>query len=258
MPAVWEMVKEAITNIGREASYAEIKKYVRDSYGEINDSSLTCSIISGSVNHHSRIHYQENKKPRICNGEHDFLFNTGRGRAIPYDPLAHGTWEIYEKEEGQLAIRIAEECELANLLEESDAPEERGLFALESHLRDYLAKNISKLTSTDSPLSMYISQDGRDGIEFQTDVGPIDILATDRLGNFVVIELKLGRGPDSALGQILRYMGWIDKHLANGKGVKGIIIASEIPKKLKYAASQTPNVALMEYALSFVVNDIRL
>ena len=29
--------------------------------------------------------------------------------------------------------------------------------------------------------------------------------ATDDLGNFVVFELKLGRGPDAALGQVLRY-----------------------------------------------------
>ena len=78
--SIWEMVKEAAETLNREVGYAEIKQYVRSKYGEINDSSMTCSIISASVNHASRIHYQENQKPRLCNGSHDYLFNTGRGR----------------------------------------------------------------------------------------------------------------------------------------------------------------------------------
>jgi RecB family endonuclease NucS len=58
-------------------------------------------------------------------------------------------------------------------------------------------------------LSLYQDETGRDGIENRTDVGPIDILAVDTEGNFVVFELKLSRGPDYAMGQIARYMGWV-------------------------------------------------
>ncbi|OQW73372.1 MAG: hypothetical protein BVN35_12425 [Proteobacteria bacterium ST_bin11] len=247
-------------SIKREATYSEIKKYVRDKYGEINDSSLTCSIISCSVNHPSRIHYSENKKPRPVDGtgSYDFLFNTGRGRVSPYDPTKHGYWEIFEKDDGRLGVRqIFGNEEMFNLSEGEIAPD-TSLFALESHLRDYLAKNISKSALFGSKLSLYISNDGRDGVEFQTDVGPIDILAVDEYGSFVVFELKLGRGPDSCLGQILRYMGWVKKHLSADKTVKGIIVAAEIPMKLRYAVTQVPNVDLMEYELSFSVKPIQL
>ncbi|EHR41307.1 endonuclease NucS domain-containing protein [Alishewanella jeotgali] len=258
MPAIWEMVKEAALSIGREATYSEIKQHVRSVYGEINESSLTCSIISSSVNHPSRIHYQENKRPRVCLGDHDFLFNTGRGRVAPYNPSIHGTWEIYIKEEGLYGVRVVEGNEDSEIQLVSDASVESSLFALESHLRDYLAKNLPKLNVFDSKLSIYLSHDGRDGVEFQTDVGPIDILALDDFGNFVVLELKLGRGPDATLGQILRYMGWVKKHLANGKDVRGIIVASEIPTKLRYAVSQVPSVRVMEYELSFSVRPVAL
>ena len=37
---------------------------------------------------------------------------------------------------------------------------------------------------------LYGSPDGRDGVEFQTDVAPIDILATSAAGNFYVLELN--------------------------------------------------------------------
>lgn len=258
MPTIWEMVKETVENVGHETSYSEIKKQVRDAYGDINDSSLNCTIIACSVNHPSRIHYQENKKPRISTGIHDFLFNTGRGRVAPYDPAKHGTWEIYEKSDGQLSIRKIDSNDEPDVQTEYNTTTEGSLFALESHLRDFLAKNFQKSGLFESKLTLYISTDGRDGVEFQTDVGPIDILAVDEANNFVVLELKLGRGPDACLGQVLRYMGWVKKHLAGDKEVKGIIIASEIPIKLKYAVTQVSNVKLMEYELNFSVKPIQL
>lgn len=253
--SIWEMVKEAAEALNREVNYAEIKQYIRNKYGEINDSSMTCSIISASVNHDSRIHYQENQRSRLCNGAHDFLFKTGRGRVALYSPETHGQWEIYEKEDGRFAVRVIE-----NVSE--DAPQDveptsgSEIFALESHLRDYMAKYMRTLSGLGN-VSLYKAE-GRDGVEFQTDVGPIDILATDDDGNFVVFELKLTKGPDACLGQILRYMGWVDRHLANGKSVKGIIVASEIPKKLRYAVTQVPNVSLMEYSISFAIKPVAL
>lgn len=258
MPAIWEMVKEAAFQLGREATYAEIKKHVKDHHGDVNDSSLTCAIIASSVNHLSRIHYQENKKPRVCDGAHDFLFNTGRGRVTPYDPVVHGIWEIFTKEDGALGVRNIEGADEPEKYTDAEASDDVSIFALESHLRDYLAKNISKLAGPGAKLSVYVSDDGRDGVEFQTDVGPIDLLAVDEQGRFVVIELKVGRGPDAALGQILRYMGWVQQHLAKGAQVQGVIVAAEIPVKLRYAVTQVPSVTLMEYELGFSVKQVGL
>ncbi|MBS0370836.1 MAG: DUF91 domain-containing protein [Proteobacteria bacterium] len=251
------MIREAVQLMNGECSYSAIKAKVRSMYGDdVNDSSMTCSIISGAVNHTSRIHYSENKKPRVADTEYDYLFNTGRGKVVWYEPQKHGMWEIAQATDGGLIVRPTDDLG-ENPVQVVDAsPEAYGMFALEAHLRDYLAKNLPKLPGHDASLTLYKTE-GRDGVEFQTDVGPIDILATGN-GDFYVFELKLGRGPDAALGQILRYMGWVKEHLAGNRSVFGIIIASDIGQKLRYAATQVPNVKLMEYDLKVDLRSVAL
>ncbi len=103
------MVKEAVQQLGGECSYPAIKAKIRSMYGEgVNDSSITCSIISGSVNHPSRIHYNENKKPRISDTEYDYLFNTGRGKVVWHEPGKQGVWEIVKTADGGLDVRMVE------------------------------------------------------------------------------------------------------------------------------------------------------
>ena len=75
------------------------------------------------------------------------------------------------------------------------------LFALESHLRDFLAQNVNQVIKWKSHLEVI-------DVEYSTDVGFIDLLAKDASGELVIFEFKLDRGPDAALDQILRYMGW--------------------------------------------------
>lgn len=259
-PPIRQMVKEAVQQIGGECSYPAIKAKIRSTYGDgVNDSSITCSIISGSVNHPSRIHYNENKSPRIADTEYDYLFNTGRGKVVWHEPEKQGVWEIAKLTDGGLAVRLADGVgeNLGPPVEPVEAASDAyGVFALEAHLRDYLAKNLPKLAGHDGSLNLYHTDD-RDGVEFQTDVGPIDILATGD-GDFYVFELKLARGPDSALGQILRYMGWVKKHLAGKSNVFGVIVASDISEKLRYAATQVPNVRLMEYELKVDLHAVSL
>ena len=81
---------------------------------------------------------------------------------------------------------------------------------------DYLARNLNNIGEFGLQLEKFIDSNGVDGIEYLTDVGIIDNLAKSQNGDFYVFELKFGRGPDAALGQILRYMGWVEKHLAKG------------------------------------------
>jgi endonuclease len=253
-PPVWQLLRDAIQHFNREVTYSELKQFVWAQYPDINTSTLTCQIIVCSVNHPSRIHYPENKKPRACTSQYDFLYHTGRGRVAPYSPEQHGLWEIHQSPDGTLSVRLLQEP-LSEQTPTSDSDEQSSTFALEGHLRDYLARNLAN-SSDFGTLTIYTSQDGRDGVEFQTDVGPIDILATAPSGDFHVFELKLGRGPDNALGQILRYMGWVSQHLAKDKKVFGVIVASEISEKLRYAVTLVPNVRLMEYELHFVVRPI--
>lgn len=65
--------------------------------------------------------------------------------------------------------------------------------------------------------------------------GRIDILAQDSDCNHVVIELKRDKASDVALGQILRYLGWVRLNLSESDEVRGFVIGSDIDKHMGYA-----------------------
>lgn len=73
------------------------------------------------------------------------------------------------------------------------------------------------------------------GNQYSTSVGYIDILCKDKKGNFVVIELKRGRGSHKVVGQIQKYMAWVSENLVGDKQVRGIIVVREYDKGLEYA-----------------------
>ncbi|MGD9714125.1 MAG: endonuclease NucS domain-containing protein [Thermomicrobiales bacterium] len=124
-------------------------------------------------------------------------------------------------------------------------------FGLEFQLRDFLAQNISAVDVNGKRLSLYVDPTGRDGIEFPTATGPIDILAVDDTGAFYVFELKRARTPDRAIGQLTRYMGWVRQTIGKNKDIHGVIVAKEISNGLRYAVSVVPNVRLFEYEVEF-------
>ncbi len=95
---IWKMIKEAADFYRREMSYSEIKDFILERWSTVKRDSITTQIIAVSVNHPSRIHYQENKIPRKTNGksDYDMLFHTSRGKVTKYDPLIHGVWEIFD------------------------------------------------------------------------------------------------------------------------------------------------------------------
>jgi hypothetical protein len=173
-PFVWQMIKEAVEILGGQATYSEIKGYIKNKYGEVNESTITAQTIVCTVNHTSRIHYPENKKPRIANSRYDFLFTTGRGQVTLYDPAKQGTWEIRE-DHGTLIVSQKDIGELPEEIEDDEPDEENLAFPFESHLRDFIAKNIESIKVNGKRLKLYSDQTGRDGVEYPTDVGFIDI-----------------------------------------------------------------------------------
>lgn len=134
--------------------------------------------------------------------------------------------------------------------------EELADFALEAQLRDFLIGRLPRLTIGGMQLRLYRDAGGRSGREYPTDVGPIDILAVAPDNTLVVMELKRDRGPDSALGQLARYMGWVRAHLAAGAAVRGVVVARQIDEKLRYAAAAMPGVLLLEYDIRFDVREV--
>lgn len=66
------------------------------------------------------------------------------------------------------------------------------------------------------------------------EVGEIDLLLKNH-NSIIVVELTR-KGVDETVGQICRYVGWVEEHLKKkNEKVYGVIIAQDIDKKLEYA-----------------------
>ena len=141
--------------------------------------------------------------------------------------------------------------ETSEVGDDNDSALPEATFALEYQLRDFLSQNLASLRLGDGHLTLYVDPAGRDGVEYPTAVGPIDLLAVDPAGNFTIFEMKRARTADRAVGQLARYMGWIRHTIGRGKGVNGVIVAKIIDDRLRYAASVIPGVALFEYRVEF-------
>ncbi len=130
-------------------------------------------------------------------------------------------------------------------------------FALERHLQDYMFDNWERLDLA-RDWGLY-NRDGEPdaGYEFRTPIGRIDLLARHRSDrSWLVIELKREKSSDAVVGQLLRYMGWVQKHLAeNGEIVSGLIVATEADPQLHYALEILPAVSFKSYEVEFRLKD---
>lgn len=149
------------------------------------------------------------------------------------------------------AAETAVEAIMGEDVESNETEAANAYFALEYQLRDFLAQNLGRIDVKGKKLRLYIDSTGRNGVEFPTAVGNIDILAVDDLGAFYVFELKRARSPDHAIGQLSRYMGWVHQTIGKDHEVNGVIVAKEIGDSLRYAVSVVPNVSLFEYEIEF-------
>ena len=138
------------------------------------------------------------------------------------------------------------------ILSTDSTVEDPSVFALEKHLEDFLVQNWNN-TELGNNYEIF-SEDGElVGQQYQTDTGPIDILAISKdKKTLLVVELKKGRVSDSVVGQIQRYMGYVKDELAeSNQQVKGIIIGLEDDNKIKRALSVTQNIDFYRYQVSF-------
>ena len=132
-------------------------------------------------------------------------------------------------------------------------PESTGEFAYERDLREFLARNLHLI---ESGLSLF-SDEGMNGIEYPVGGRFIAILAIDSSGGFVVIELKVSKGYDRVVGQLLRYVNWIRQNLTDwNQRVRGVIIAKRITEDLRLACASLDEVSLFEYELSVSVKPV--
>ncbi len=221
---------EQDTVLTRDAGY----KWFHDHYPEIKDGTIAAHFIKMSVNAPSRPHY--NAGP-----EDDLLFQIDAQQFRRYDPGKDPS-PIYRLSQGRGGGGDRDGDEGDD--QTSDA------FAYERDLQSYLAQNLHLI----APGLRLYDEEGITGLEFPAGNRRIDILALDQDRNFVVIELKVSRGHERVVGQLLRYVAWIRQNQAEeGQQVRGIIIAREISDDLRLACSEVPHVALYEYQLSVSV-----
>ena len=132
------------------------------------------------------------------------------------------------------------------------------VFVLEKYLQQFMFSNWDCL-ELGKDWALYAPDgDAESGMEFPTDIGRIDLLAKHRTdGRWLVVELKRSQTSDDTVGQILRYMGWVEEKLTEpGERVEGLIVARAADAKLTYALKSLTDVSVQLYRVEFTLHEM--
>ena len=211
-------------------------QWFAEHYPNIKEGTVAAHLIRLSTNVRTRLHYSARD-----DGSDDLFFKIDASHFRLYEqgrdpvPITSGTPVPDEAEPSVSGPSLSDE------------------FAFEHDLRDYLARNLQALEPGLRPYQ----DEGITGVEFPVGGRFIDILAVDSAGGYAVIELKVSKGYDRVVGQLLRYVNWIKQHHAEpGQKVRGIIVAKSISDDLQLACNGLPDVSLYEYKLSVEVQRV--
>jgi hypothetical protein len=246
--ALRKLFSDPQKNLTREAIYDALDKAYPTKPWKRN--TIYLHLIAFSINHPQRKHHRQTEGK--C-----FLFWDGDRGFRKWMPEQDGTWTlgvdgiVRSGEDGAPMQTI-----VGSLAESEDSTVPGPIsLSIERDLEECLIQNLGML---ESGLSLYRDGDV-DGRQLDTGaVGIIDLLAIDKAGGFVVIELKAGRAADSVCGQILGYISWVRKELAAGKKVRGTIVASEFSDRLRYAADAVGSLSLIRYNIAFNFSDVTM
>ena len=213
-------------------------------YPKLRHTGIRAHLTMASVNDPNRLHYSELKP------SDDLLFKVASGQYRRYE-AGKDPAPIHERFSGDVALEEA--STVSEEIQDGGSPEAAtgsSEFLLERDLQLYLEKNLECI---EAGLKLY-EDDGIRGFEFDAGGRRVDLLALDRNGNFVVIELKVSKGYDRVVGQLLRYMNWVRRELAEpGQRVRGIIVCRAVSADLRLACDSISDVELCEYRLSVTV-----
>jgi endonuclease len=234
-----DMVTELGLRPGQIITRERVRHWFRDRYPKIKEGTISCHLIRMSTNAPSRVHYSAKL------GEDDLFFQ-----------IDGSQFRLYESAKDPQPITSATAPDAPEMPEEPEEEKDAvSEFAYERDLRNFLAKNLAIL---EPGLRLY-EEEGITGIEFPAGGRFIDILGVDKENRYVVIELKVSRGYDRVVGQLLRYINWVRKNQAEeGQGVRGVIVAREISEDLLLACSDLRDVQLFEYELSLSLKEVGL
>jgi hypothetical protein len=161
-----------------------------------------------------------------------------------------------------LLDHFVENAEDEPLDSEEESKGGTGEFVAEKHLQKYLVDNWDAIELSQEWDIYSDTDDPEAGVEYPTDVGPADILLNHKTEQRIcVVELKKSRSSDRAVGQLLRYIGWVQSHLeeldevASDANVEGLLITGEETDRLQYALSVVPQAELQLYNINFKLTD---
>ena len=244
------LLKEMVSDIGLKQGQiittARALQWFKDKYPKLKPGSIRAHLVQASTNDKSRLHHSS------TNETDDLLFKVASGEFRLYE-VGKDPAPIHEMATGNLVREdsLDDENQDEAEVESSDVQVGSTKFALERDLQRYLADN---LEIVETGLTLFEDEDIK-GIEYPAGGGRrIDILAIDKEGGFVVLELKAEKAYDRVVGQLLRYMNWVRKELSDpGQRVRGIIVCRTISEDLRLACASIPDVELLEYKLSVTV-----
>lgn len=148
--------------------------------------------------------------------------------------------------------RLIGGCALPTIISTDSEVEDASAFAMEKHLEDFLVENWAQ-TDLGKEYNIFEEEGEKVGQQYPADKGAIDILTVSKdKKTLLVIELKKGRASDVVVGQILRYMGYVQEELADvGQTVRGVIIALEDDQKIRRALVMVPIIEFYRYQINF-------
>jgi hypothetical protein len=133
-------------------------------------------------------------------------------------------------------------------INEDPLPDVSSIFQLEKEMQHSVRKQLDRLEAG------LVAVDN--GSEYVVSTGKIDIFAKDTNGKHVIIELKAGSCPDSALAQALGYAQDVLDEVDDATDVRVFIVASEFKPRILAAAKLIPVIQLRKYEFSLSFNEV--
>jgi hypothetical protein len=245
-----DMLKDLSLKPGQVFTSSRAIQWFAEHYPKLKAGSVRAHLVQASTNDRSRLHHP------ATNETDDLLFKVASGQFRLYEP-GKDPAPIHELIHGDVAREeaLAEETGDEEASDDGEALPGSSQFLLERDLQNYLARNLEVI---EPGLRLYVDEaEAINGIEVDAGGRRIDILAVDRNNSLVVLELKVSKGYDRVVGQLLRYVNWARKELADpGQKVRGIILCRNMTEDLRLACAGVPSVELFEYQLSVTVKQV--
>ena len=225
--SVYELVREAALVLGRDGgvfSDADVIRYIRSKYPDCpySDNSFRMHLYGLSINNK----HAPKRWPNLY--KRAFLLQLRSNK--------------FKLSETTLKTESTDMEQYKPILEIQDIGYS---LSLERDLEDFLSNNLGVL------------EEGLKLIERQKElpgIGRLDILAKDKNGNYVVIELKAGEANEKAIGQLLAYIEYLKEK--GYKNIRGILVAASYTTKAIYAVKAIEYIKLAKYSIEFKIEYI--